>query len=81
MAKEINRLAHELNSQAATQILKAINGKNITWRLDLHCLHKKEAIEALRDRLNKLESGQFLSKQLEVITGVYFLPIFIIMFR
>lgn len=80
MAKEKNRVAQELNSQAATQILKAINSKNSTWRLDLHCLHKNEAIEALQDRLNQIESGQFLSKQLEVITGVFF-PIFIIMFR
>ncbi|KAJ1385082.1 Smr domain [Sesbania bispinosa] len=49
-------IAQELNSKAATEIFKFNNRKNHIWRMDLHGLHASEAVQALQDRLHKIES-------------------------
>lgn len=48
--------ANRLNAQAAKEILTACNGKNDQWTLDLHGLHAKEAVQALQEHLQKIES-------------------------
>ncbi|KAF3617086.1 putative T-complex protein 1 subunit gamma-like [Capsicum annuum] len=48
--------ANRLNAQAAKEILTARNGKNDQWTLDLHGLHAKEAVQALQEHLQKIES-------------------------
>lgn len=48
--------ANRLNAQAAKEILTARNSKNDQWTLDLHGLHAKEAVQALQERLQKIES-------------------------
>lgn len=48
--------ANRLNAQAAKEILTARNSKNDQWTLDLHGLHAKEAVQALQEHLQKIES-------------------------
>ncbi|CAN4105549.1 unnamed protein product [Withania somnifera] len=48
--------ANRLNAQAAKEILTARNCKNDQWTLDLHGLHAKEAVQALQEHLQKIES-------------------------
>lgn len=59
MAKEEIRVVRELNSQATAEILKIQNCKNNLWKIDR--LHKTEAIQALQNRLNEIESQPFLA--------------------
>lgn len=58
-AQEEWHTAEELNSKAATEILSIRNSENDIWRLDLHGLHAAEAIKALQDHLNRIESQGF----------------------
>ncbi|XP_061354666.1 uncharacterized protein LOC133299243 [Gastrolobium bilobum] len=55
-AREKLKMARELDCKAATEILNFKNRTNGLWRLDLHGLHAKEAVQALRERLEKIES-------------------------
>ncbi|KAL3622424.1 hypothetical protein CASFOL_033835 [Castilleja foliolosa] len=48
--------AEKLNDKAAKEILNVRNCKNDQWTLDLHGLHAAEAVEALRERLQTVES-------------------------
>lgn len=48
--------ANRLNAQAEKEILTTHNGKNDQWTLDLHGLHAKEAVQALQEHLQKIES-------------------------
>lgn len=48
--------ANRLNAQAAKEILTAHNCKNDQRTLDLHGLHAKEAVQALQEHLQKIES-------------------------
>lgn len=48
--------AEKLNAKAAKEILNVRNCKNDLWTLDLHGLHAAEAVEALRERLQSVES-------------------------
>ncbi|KAK7256309.1 hypothetical protein RIF29_29750 [Crotalaria pallida] len=68
-AQEDWHTAGELNSKAATEILSIRNHENDIWRLDLHGLHATEAIQALQDHLNKIESQAF-SNGLATSNGV-----------
>lgn len=49
-------VAERLNDSAAKDILSIRNSNNDIWTLDLHGLHKTEAVQALKERLRKLES-------------------------
>ncbi|KAL0448241.1 UNVERIFIED_CONTAM: hypothetical protein Slati_1380500 [Sesamum latifolium] len=55
-AQEEWSAAEKLNAKAAKEILSVRNSKNDLWTLDLHGLHAGEAVEALRERLRKVES-------------------------
>lgn len=48
--------ADKLNSMAAKDILTLRNHNNDMWKLDLHGLHAAEAVQALQERLQKIES-------------------------
>lgn len=48
--------AEKLNGSAAKEILCIRNSKNDIRKLDLHGLHASEAVSALKDRLQKIES-------------------------
>uniref|UniRef100_A0A803PXA0 Smr domain-containing protein n=1 Tax=Cannabis sativa TaxID=3483 RepID=A0A803PXA0_CANSA len=55
------RLAAEaLNAKAANDILSLRNSQNNVWNLDLHGLHATEAVQALKQRLHRIET-QLLS--------------------
>ncbi|XP_062083746.1 uncharacterized protein LOC133790222 [Humulus lupulus] len=57
------RLAAEaLNAKAANDILTVRNSQNDVWNLDLHGLHASEAVQALRQRLHRIET-QLLSNR------------------
>lgn len=49
-------VANRLNAQAAKEILSIRNRKNDEWTFDLHGLHATEAVEALQEHLQKIES-------------------------
>lgn len=55
-AREEWLVAERLNDSAAKDILSIRNSNNNIWTLDLHGLHKTEAVQALKERLRKLES-------------------------
>ncbi|XP_030550290.2 uncharacterized protein LOC115755132 isoform X2 [Rhodamnia argentea] len=55
-AREEWLVAERLNDSAAKDILNIRNSNNDIWTLDLHGLHKTEAVQALKERLRKLES-------------------------
>ncbi|XP_059455552.1 uncharacterized protein LOC132185783 [Corylus avellana] len=48
--------AERLNAKAAKEILSIRNGGNDLWKLDLHGLHAAEAIQALQERLQEIET-------------------------
>lgn len=48
-------IAERLNSKAAQEILGIRNSENDMWKLDLHGLHAAEAVQALQERLQKIE--------------------------
>lgn len=48
-------IAERLNSKAAKEILGIRNSENDIWKLDLHGLHAAEAVQALQERLQKIE--------------------------
>ncbi|XP_030471644.2 uncharacterized protein LOC115689659 [Syzygium oleosum] len=54
-AREEWLVAERLNDGAAKEILSIRNRNNDIWTLDLHGLHKTEAVQALKERLRKLE--------------------------
>ncbi|KAI3415057.1 Smr domain-containing protein [Psidium guajava] len=54
-AREEWLVAERLNDTAAKDILSIRNSNNDIWTLDLHGLHKTEAVQALKERLRKLE--------------------------
>lgn len=54
--QERNR-AKKLHKQAANNILAMKNRKFDQYTLDLHGLHQTEAVDALRDRLQAIESS------------------------
>ncbi|CAA0839294.1 smr (Small MutS Related) domain-containing protein [Striga hermonthica] len=55
-AREEWTAAQKLHSKAAKEILNVRNCENDLWKLDLHGLHAAEAVEALRERLQVVES-------------------------
>ncbi|KAL3818761.1 hypothetical protein ACJIZ3_004666 [Penstemon smallii] len=55
-AQEEWTAAEKLNAKAAEKILTIRNHNNDPWTLDLHGLHAPEAVEALQERLQKVES-------------------------
>ncbi|XP_038694761.1 uncharacterized protein LOC119992168 isoform X2 [Tripterygium wilfordii] len=54
-AREKWSAAERLNAEAAKQILSIRNSQNDMWKLDLHGLHATEAVQALKERLQKIE--------------------------
>lgn len=48
--------AEDLHEKAARGILSLRNEKNGIWKLDLHGLHASEAVKALQERLNLIET-------------------------
>ncbi|XP_021598867.1 uncharacterized protein LOC110604885 [Manihot esculenta] len=48
--------AERLNAKAAKRILTITNSENNPWKLDLHGLHAAEAVKALQEHLNKIET-------------------------
>ncbi|GAB2211699.1 hypothetical protein Drorol1_Dr00025032 [Drosera rotundifolia] len=48
--------AEKLNTKAASKILRIRNENNGMWKLDLHGLHVAEALEALHERLQLIET-------------------------
>ncbi|KAH7566892.1 hypothetical protein ACOSP7_023595 [Xanthoceras sorbifolium] len=54
-AREEWLIADRLNSKAAKEILSIRNSENDMWKLDLHGLHATEAVQALQERLQKIE--------------------------
>ncbi|KAF2324300.1 hypothetical protein GH714_011877 [Hevea brasiliensis] len=48
--------AARLNAKAAKEILSIRNNENNPWTLDLHGLHAAEAVKALQEHLNKIET-------------------------
>ncbi|XP_010454638.1 PREDICTED: uncharacterized protein LOC104736368 [Camelina sativa] len=57
-ARENWLTAEKLNAEAAKKIIGITNKDNDIWKLDLHGLHATEAVQALQERLQKIE-GQF----------------------
>ncbi|XP_042492838.1 uncharacterized protein LOC122072310 isoform X2 [Macadamia integrifolia] len=55
-AQEEWRLAKQLHAKAAEEILTITNRKNNIWKLDLHGLHASEAVHALQNHLQKIET-------------------------
>lgn len=55
-AREERRAAQSLNAKAACEIVSIRNENNGIWRLDLHGLHASEAIQAVMERLNMIET-------------------------
>ncbi|XP_020573743.1 uncharacterized protein LOC110020102 [Phalaenopsis equestris] len=55
-AREEWTTAEQLNSQAAEEILRIRNSNNDLWKLDLHGLHATEAVHALKQHLQRIES-------------------------
>ncbi|KAL6518458.1 hypothetical protein OROGR_018960 [Orobanche gracilis] len=55
-AQKERAAAEKLNAKAANEILNVRNCNNDMWTLDLHSLHAGEAVEALRERLQTVES-------------------------
>lgn len=53
--------AEKLNMKAAEKILHIRNHNNDIWKIDLHGLHASEAVNALKERLSKVESQAFMS--------------------
>lgn len=53
--------AEKLNTQAAEEILRIRNSNNDIWMLDLHGLHATEAVHALKQRLQRIESKMMLN--------------------
>ncbi|KAI0528532.1 hypothetical protein KFK09_001074 [Dendrobium nobile] len=60
-AREEWMTAEKLNTQAAEEILRIRNSNNDIWMLDLHGLHATEAIHALKQRLQRIESKMMLN--------------------
>ncbi|XP_058090029.1 uncharacterized protein LOC131236692 [Magnolia sinica] len=48
--------AEKLNARAAEEILRIRNGNNDDWKLDLHGLHASEAVRALEEHLQRIET-------------------------
>lgn len=48
--------AETLNAKAAKEIFSIRNSGNDLWKLDLHGLHSAEAIQALQERLQEIET-------------------------
>ncbi|XP_042478227.1 uncharacterized protein LOC122059498 [Macadamia integrifolia] len=61
-AREERKLAERLNAKAAEEILTIRNGENNIWKLDLHGLHAYEAVHALQNHLQKIETQIPLSR-------------------
>jgi hypothetical protein len=55
-ARQHRSAAERLNAKAAKEILSIRNGGNDLWKLDLHGLHAAEAIQALQERLQEIET-------------------------
>ncbi|XP_059624518.1 uncharacterized protein LOC132267371 [Cornus florida] len=54
--------AEKLNAKAAKEIISIRNCNNDTWKLDLHGLHAVEAVQALQEHLQKIESQVLLNR-------------------
>lgn len=79
--KEEEKAARRLHAEAAREILSIMNKNNGIMKLDLHYLHVAEAIQAVKERLHKIETKRYLicseedewgnlyQPLLEVITG------------
>ncbi|XP_052203057.1 uncharacterized protein LOC127808519 [Diospyros lotus] len=48
--------AERLNAKAAKEIFRIRNSNKGLWEMDLHGLHSREAVQALQERLQKIES-------------------------
>ncbi|XP_039143945.1 NEDD4-binding protein 2-like [Dioscorea cayenensis subsp. rotundata] len=57
MAHEESICANKLHQKAAEEIMRKTNKSNNIWKLDLHCLHASEAVDAVKQRLKKLEAS------------------------
>ncbi|XP_027075234.1 uncharacterized protein [Coffea arabica] len=68
-AREEWLTAERLNAKAAKEILSIRNSKNDEWTLDLHGLHAAEAVQALQEHLQRVES-QMPTKQLACASRV-----------
>ncbi|KAL8096506.1 uncharacterized protein LOC141693232 [Apium graveolens] len=55
-AREEWKEAEKYNAMAAKEILRKRNCENDLWKLDLHGLHASEAVQALKEHLQKIES-------------------------
>ena len=53
--------AEKLNANAAKEILRIRNSNNDIWKIDLHGLHVSEAVSALKEHLQKIESEMVLN--------------------
>ncbi|XP_057972014.1 uncharacterized protein LOC131160387 [Malania oleifera] len=61
-AREEWMAAERLNSKAAKEILSIRNIKNDLWKLDLHGLHAVEAVHALQEHLQRIETHLSLNR-------------------
>jgi hypothetical protein len=87
--KKAWKIVHSLNVEAAENIFKVKNQNNGLLKIDLHGLHRLEAIEAVKQRLKVIEANSeiWLDSSddsnlvkpiwLEVITGIYLFSFFI----
>lgn len=60
-AREERMTAEKLNAKAAKEILRIRNINNGIWKIDLHGLHATEAVHALIQHLQRLESDMTMS--------------------
>lgn len=63
-ARDERMVAEKLNASAAEEILRIRNSNNGIWKLDLHGLHATEAVSALKEHLQKIESGTLLNRSI-----------------
>ncbi|XP_009333772.2 uncharacterized protein LOC103926683 [Pyrus x bretschneideri] len=61
-AREERLAAESLNKKAAKEILRIKNSKNDLWKLDLHGLHASEAIQALHEHLQQIETKELANR-------------------
>ncbi|EOA20762.1 hypothetical protein CARUB_v10001090mg [Capsella rubella] len=68
-AREDWLTAEKLNAEAAKKIIGITNKDNDIWKLDLHGLHATEAVQALQERLQKIEGQSTVNRSVSPNRG------------